>query len=169
MIVRALVSPHLAYSDSLFTYLSKSSFDRLQLIQNAAARLLTRSSRFSHFTFILASLHWLPVHFRIHFKILVITCRAFHIQALAHISDLLHPYVDSRSLGSSSQDLLVDYCTRMKERDPHTEAPNTENIYFNKREWRFEHPALHQIFPCTMMKTKDYGMPRLLIWELHLC
>uniref|UniRef100_A0A8C9XVY9 Uncharacterized protein n=1 Tax=Sander lucioperca TaxID=283035 RepID=A0A8C9XVY9_SANLU len=43
------------------------SIDRLQIVQNSAARLLTRSSRMSHITPILYSLHWLPINFRIKF------------------------------------------------------------------------------------------------------
>lgn len=49
---------------------TKSSWNRLQTIQTAAARLRTRSSRGSHVTPIGTSLHWLPVGFEIHYKIL---------------------------------------------------------------------------------------------------
>ena len=52
--------------------------NRLQLVQNAAARLLTRTSRRSHITPVLASLHCLPVKFRINYKILLITYEALH-------------------------------------------------------------------------------------------
>ena len=55
---------------------------------------------------ILISLHWLPVNFRIHFKILVLTYRALHGQATQYISDLLHPYTASRDLRSSTQGFL---------------------------------------------------------------
>lgn len=47
----------------------------LQIVQNSAARLLARAQHFSHVTLILASLHWLPVSFRVHFKVLLITQR----------------------------------------------------------------------------------------------
>jgi len=46
------------------------------MVQNAAARLLTQSSRTSHITPILAALHWLPIKFRIQFMVLVVTYRA---------------------------------------------------------------------------------------------
>ena len=35
----------------------------LQLVQNAAARILARTKRFEHITPVLASLHWLPIKF----------------------------------------------------------------------------------------------------------
>lgn len=114
MIIHALVSCHLDYCNSLFTCLSKASLDRLQTVQNAAARLLTRSRKSCHITPILTSLHWLPVTFRIQFKVLVIAYRALHGQAPAYICDLLHPYVASRSLRSSNQELLVVPRTRLK-------------------------------------------------------
>ena len=55
----------LDYCNSLYTCLSQSSLNRLHLVQNAAARHLTRTSRRSYITLVLPSLHWLPVKFRI--------------------------------------------------------------------------------------------------------
>ena len=88
--------------------------DRLQVVQNAAANLLTRSSKRSHVTPILSALHWLPIQFRIQFKVMVITYRTRHGQAPAYIGDLLQPYVTSRSLRSSGQGLLFVPRTRLK-------------------------------------------------------
>jgi len=45
---------------------------RLQLIQNAAVRLLTWSKNVDHITPVLASLHWLPVYFRIDIKMIFV-------------------------------------------------------------------------------------------------
>ncbi len=74
-----------------------------KLVQNAAARLLTRSC---HITPVLASLHWLPVNHRIQFKVLVITLRALHGRAPVCLSDLLHIHAPSRSLRSADRGLL---------------------------------------------------------------
>ena len=46
--------------------------NRLRLIQNTAARIVTLSKRFDHITPILFKLHWLPLNYRIHFKILLL-------------------------------------------------------------------------------------------------
>lgn len=51
------------------TVWTKSLLNRLQTIQSSAAGLRTRSSRRSHITQIVTSLHWLPVGFKFHFKI----------------------------------------------------------------------------------------------------
>src|SRR4029434_10542561 len=50
----------------------KKTTERLQLIQNSAARLLTRNKRRKHISPVVAALHWLPVTFRINFKVLLI-------------------------------------------------------------------------------------------------
>ena len=47
--------------------------DRLQGVQNCLARVVTLSPRFSRTTPLLKSLHWLPVCFRIKFKICLVT------------------------------------------------------------------------------------------------
>ncbi len=76
-ILHAFISSRLDYCNSLFTCLTQKSIDRLQTVQNSAARLLTRTKKYDHITPILASLHWL-VCFRIDFKILLITFKALH-------------------------------------------------------------------------------------------
>ena len=84
----------------------KKSIHSLQLVQNAAARLLTGTRKYDHITPVLASLHWLPIDYRINFKILLFTYKARLGQAPAYICDLLSPYVPTRDLRSSNQALL---------------------------------------------------------------
>ena len=50
------------YCNSILYGLPKRLIQRLQHIQNTAARLVTRSNRDDHVTPVLKSLHWLPVH-----------------------------------------------------------------------------------------------------------
>uniref|UniRef100_A0A669DHZ7 Reverse transcriptase domain-containing protein n=1 Tax=Oreochromis niloticus TaxID=8128 RepID=A0A669DHZ7_ORENI len=114
IVIHAFISSRLDYCNSLFTCLNKNSLERLQIVQNAAARLLTRTSKYSHVTPLLIQLHWLPVEFRVHFKILVLTFKALQGQAPAYIIELLQPYVPSRSLRSCDQGLLVIQHTRLK-------------------------------------------------------
>ena len=107
MAVHAFVSSRIDYCCSLYTCLNQSSLHRLQLVQNAAARLLSRSKKSCHMTPILADLHWLPVSFRIHYRLLLITYKALNGLAPSYIRDLLHDYIPSRSLRSSDQGLLA--------------------------------------------------------------
>ena len=76
----------------------------------------TRSNRRSHITPLLISLHWLPVAYRIQFKILTLTYRALHGQALVYVADLLQPYLSARSLRSNKLNILSDPHTRLKTR-----------------------------------------------------
>ena len=57
--------------------LPKSSILRLQIIQNQAARILTRTPRRDHITEGLIDLHWLKIKERIVYKILIFTFKAF--------------------------------------------------------------------------------------------
>ncbi|KAK0139909.1 hypothetical protein N1851_023185 [Merluccius polli] len=68
-LIHSFIFSRLDHCNSLYTCLSQAVLNRLQLVQNAAARLLTRTSRRSNITPVLASLHWLPVKFRINYKI----------------------------------------------------------------------------------------------------
>ena len=79
---------------------------KLQHVQNAAARLITLSRKHEHITPILLNLHWLPVNYRIIFKILLITYKALNDLAPTYVRDLLTPYTPPRQLRSSSKDLL---------------------------------------------------------------
>ena len=90
----------------MYTGLTHKSISRLQLVQNAAARLLTNTRRRDHITPVLATLHWLPAAFRIDFKILLITFKARKGLAPQYFIDLLPPYNPPRTLRSSDGALL---------------------------------------------------------------
>ncbi len=106
-LVHAFISSRLDYCNALFPGLTKQALYKLQLIQNAAARVLTKTKRCEHITPILASLHWLPVKHRIDFKILLTVFKALNGAAPSYISDMLTEYTPDRSPRSSSKNLLV--------------------------------------------------------------
>ena len=65
----ALVSSKLDYCNSLFHNMPEKDIARLQRVQNCLASVVTNAPRFSRSVTILKLLHWLPLNFRIHFKI----------------------------------------------------------------------------------------------------
>ena len=58
-------------------------------------------------TLVLRDLHWLPVPFRLEFKIMLITYKVLHDRAPIYIQELLQLYTPSRNLRSSNRNLLV--------------------------------------------------------------
>ena len=106
-LIHAFISSRLDYCNSLLAGINSSHLCKLQMVQNSAARLLTRTRAHQHITPILQHLHWLPVKYRIQFKILLLTYKALHNRAPSYLSDLLIPYKPSRTLRSSSAGLLT--------------------------------------------------------------
>lgn len=84
-IIHGLISSKLDYCNSLYQGISQATLSSLQLVQNADAWLLTRSNKQDHITSILASLHWLLVHFRMNFKIFLVY-KSLHVSAPTYIS-----------------------------------------------------------------------------------
>ena len=74
--VYAFISSKLNSCSSLLYGLPQSLIDRLQAVQNCAARLVTRFRKHDHITPILKQLRWLPVYSRFKYKILLLTFKA---------------------------------------------------------------------------------------------
>ena len=96
----------LDYCNAILYGLSKSQLDELQRVQNTAARLVTRSKKHEHITPVLRNLHWLPVHKRISFKILLMTFKTLNGQSPVYISELISRYQPTRTLRSCSCNYL---------------------------------------------------------------
>ena len=94
----AFIHSRMNYCNSLFCGLPKYSINRLQKIQNSVARIVTRTSRSSHITPILKSLHWLPVQYRINFKLCCIARRALSLEKPHYLNSLLIHRLNSHSL-----------------------------------------------------------------------
>ena len=74
----AFVLSRLDYCNSVLFGLLANLIQRLQSVQNAAARLTFRIRQSEHLTPALISLHWLHVPERISFKLAVMTYRSIH-------------------------------------------------------------------------------------------
>ena len=105
-LIHAFVTSRIDSCNSLLIGLPTNELNRLQRLQNAAARLVCRVKRHEHITPILQSLHWLPVSQRIIYKTLILTFKALHNLAPSYIQDLVHCHQPTRTLRSTSLNLL---------------------------------------------------------------
>jgi len=94
-VASALIGSQLDYCNSLLFGVSKAHVNKLQLIQNTIARVLTGTYRRHHITSILQHLHRLPIQSRAHCKIAVITFKTLKTGTPAYLSDLLQFDVSS--------------------------------------------------------------------------
>ena len=109
-IATALVSSRLDYCNSLY-YIALEDILKLQCVQNYLARVATQSPHFSH-SVLLKSLHWLPVQYRIIFKICTITYQALSSKQPAYLYSLLTPARQPRELRSFNSNLLFVPCVK---------------------------------------------------------
>ena len=114
-LIHAFVSSRLDYCNGLLTGLSKRAIRQLQYIQNAAARVLTRTRKYDHISPVLRSLHWLPVAQRIDFKTALLVYKSLHGLAPKYISDMLETYEPTRTLRTSGRGLLLVPRVRTKQ------------------------------------------------------
>ena len=111
LIAVALVQSRLDYCNSLFFNMSRLNINKLQRVQNLAARLALNDWR-SPIKQILVNLHWLPIQARIKFKICTLTYKLLSENQPANLRSLITSYVPPRLLRSSDQCLLTQPRTR---------------------------------------------------------
>ena len=72
-LIHLMVTSRLDYNNSLLFGVPQRNLQKLQMLQNAAARLVTWTPRRCHTSQILQDLHWLTVKNRIQFKLVLLT------------------------------------------------------------------------------------------------
>ena len=90
----ALVLSRLDYGSTVLFGLPQQLVDKLQSVQNAAARLIFAARRRDHISPLLQSLHWLRVADRITFWLVVLTYRCLHSSAPEYLSRQLQRVSD---------------------------------------------------------------------------
>ncbi len=107
MLIHAFMTSRLDYSNALLGGCSARLINKLQSVQNAAARVLTRIRKYDHISPVLSTLHWLPIKHHIDFKILLMTYKALNGLAPQYLSELLSHYIPSRPLCSQNSGRLI--------------------------------------------------------------
>ncbi len=107
LLVQALVLSRLDYCNALLAGLPACTIKPLQLIQNAAARVVFNEPKKAHVTHLFIRLHWQPIAARIKFKVLMFAYKTTTGTAPIYLNLLVQTYVPSRSLRSASERRLV--------------------------------------------------------------
>ena len=94
--VQAMIMERIDNCISLLCGIPAVYIGKLQRIQNSAARLICGLPRFSQISTTLFSLHWLPVPYRVDFKVLLLACKAVYGLAPPYICDRVKRKAPSR-------------------------------------------------------------------------
>ena len=113
-----------------------SQINKLQMIQNIAARIVTQSRKSDHIITVLHDLHWLHVAQRIKFKVFLFVFKSQNNMTPSYLHDLVKPQQQARTLRSSDQHLL--------------EVPLTRNVSFTGRGFGVAGPRLWNSRPCEL-------------------
>ena len=112
-LIHAYVTSRLDYCNGLLYGLPKESINRLQSVLNTAARLVTLTRKYDSITPVLKELHWLPVEFRIQYKIILQVFKTLNDMGPKYLSDKLH-LKTTRGLRSDNKKLLKIPTSRLK-------------------------------------------------------
>ena len=100
----SLVLSHLDYANSLLGGLLKASIATLQRIQNIAARIVLNKGKYDSATSCPEQLHWLPIRYRIEYKIITLVHRSLHQAAPPYLSRLVNYHIQRRRGLHSEED-----------------------------------------------------------------
>jgi hypothetical protein len=103
-LLHAFITSRLDYCNALLAGQPSCLIDRLQSVQNAAARLYAGVSKFSHISNILRDdLHWLRIPQRINFKLCTFVFRCLHGDAPSYLSEYCVRLQDSGTRASRNR------------------------------------------------------------------
>jgi len=80
---------------------------KLQRVQNALARVVTYKKRADHIHPVLENLQWLPINYRIDYKVASLVYKVRLTGSPAYLQALVSDYTPTRQLRSSKQLLLL--------------------------------------------------------------
>lgn len=87
LVIHALVLSQLDYCCSLLYGLPNSFLDKLQRVQNFAVKLILNKKKFDSATECLRELHWLPIRYRILFRLLCMSYKCINDQATNYLAN----------------------------------------------------------------------------------
>ena len=134
-LVHAYVTSRLDYCNGLLYGLPKELVGKLQSVLNTAARLVSLVIKYDSITPVLKELHWLPVHYRIQFKILLQVFKALNDLAPNYLRNKLS-YQPPHGLRSDNQNILV--------------IPKSRTKFYGDRAFSVAGPVSWNQLPCDL-------------------
>ena len=142
-LVHSFVTSNIDFCNVVLYGAPKGVIQKLQRLQNGAARVIVGLRKFDPCRDVLKSLHWLPVMQRIDYKIALLTFKCRYKLAPQYLSELLIPYAPQRSLRSRGTNLLL--------------TPRTSTKTLGPRAFSSAAPAIWNSLPeeCRLLKSID--------------
>ena len=134
-LIHAYITSRIDYCNGLLYGLPDNLISKLQSVLNAAARLVSGTRKYDHITPVLKELHWLPVKYRIRYKLTLLVFKALNGLAPTYLREKLIRKNDN-GLRSSAQNLLVIPMKNLK--------------YYGDRSFSTAGPTLWNILPKEM-------------------
>jgi len=103
----SLILSRINYCNTVLHGAPTGTIQKLQRVQENAARIVLQASRISHAKPLLHQLHWLPVQRWITYKLAFLTYKVWSTSTPAYLNDQITEHVFSRTLHSSAILLLV--------------------------------------------------------------
>ena len=144
-LVHALVTSKLDFGNAALYGITGTLLHRLDMVQRAAARVVPGLRRRDQhcMTTALQQLHWLPVAYRIQFKLLtsVTVHGAIYANSHRYLADRVSAYVPCRSLRSADQSLLI--------------VPRVNLEWFGRRAFSCAGHSLWNSLPLVLLTEQD--------------
>ena len=106
LLVQCFVITRLDYCNSLLYDIQEESINKHRRVQNAAVKLMFGLNQFDHVSQLLKDLHWLPIRYRIQYKISLITFKTLRGDGPDYLLELLAPSQNGKSKQSACKNTL---------------------------------------------------------------